>query len=73
MGLDITASAGDVIIIDSENFVITKNWINIKWNKIAWSIYPICEGTNSFTVYDVSGGLSSSWFSVLIKLKDVIL
>lgn len=61
--LDITAIAGDIIIIDSSDYTVTKNWVNILWNRIFWSSWLKIKWNNQFIIYD------NSWFIINLWIK----
>lgn len=71
--LDIDAVAWDVIIINSEDYTVTKNWINIAWDRIEWSIFPYISWTTIFNVYDLDWDLYEKDIQVDIYFRNNLL
>lgn len=71
--LNINASAGDVILIDSKNKTATKNGENVLAEREPGSTWLTIEWTNRFTVFDVDGGLYSSDFDVDIYFRNILI
>lgn len=72
-GLDIDAVAWDIIVINAKTFVATKNGVNIKANRIAWSTWPKATGTTYLSIEDDEAGLYTSDFDISIKYRDALL
>lgn len=64
--LNVDAVPGDIIIIDSNAKSVTKNGVNILWNRIIWSVWPKINKTTQFIIEDKDGWLLSSDFWVNI-------
>lgn len=67
------AVAGDIIIIDTKDYTITKNGMSIKHLREPWSLWQSVRGTKSFTMEDVDGGLLEPDFTASIILYDYLL
>jgi hypothetical protein len=67
------AVAWDIIIIDSTNYTITKNGVNIKSLRESGSTWQAIRGTKTFTIEDSDGGLLEEDFTATISLRDYIL
>lgn len=71
--LDITATIGDIIMVNSVEKTATKNGVNILASRIAWSIRPKVGKDTTFVIYDVDQALESSDFNVTITFNDILL
>jgi len=71
--LDIDAVVDDIIVINSNTFEVTKNGINIKSSRVAWSTWPKAKFSTTFSIYDDDGWLVESDFDIDIKYRDVLL
>lgn len=70
-GLEQSFIAGDVIIIDSKNYTVTRNGVNIKSTRTPWSKWVEIFGTMRLGVYDTDGALSNNELIVNIDFYDV--
>ena len=71
--LSISATAGDVIIVDSENNTATKNGVNVLWNRVPWSIWPMVTSTTRFILEDLDGWIHSDDFDVKVYFSNSLL
>jgi len=71
--LDITAKAGDKIIIDSEKKVCLKNNEDISDSRINGSTFPYIKWENKFVIEDIDWGLDKNDFDVNLYYYDTIL
>lgn len=71
--LDIDAVAWDVIVVDSNTYKVTKNWVNIKASRIEWSTWPRSKWVTTFSIFDNDWGLFESDFDVDIKWRNILL
>ncbi len=67
------AVAGDIVVIDSETYTITKNGTSIKNLREPWSTWQFMRWTKQFTLEDSDGGLIESDFTATISLRDRLL
>ena len=68
-----SAVSGDVFIIDTADYTITKNGVSIKHLREPWSTWQSIRGTKSFTLEDIDGGLLEPDFTATITLRDYLL
>jgi len=71
--LDIDAVAGDVIIIDSNTYTVTKNGVNAIADRLEWSVFPFISGTTLFTIFDIDGDLYEKDLTIDIYFRDNLL
>lgn len=71
--LDVSARAGDIIIIDTKTQKITKNGENIAFLRLPWSVWMVANGETEFVVDDVDGGLYESDFDVKVSFRSTLL
>lgn len=71
--LDITAHAGDKIIIDSENYTATKNGVSILDKRIPWSIWQKISGKNTFVVFDTDRNLGQDDVDIIVYYSNALL
>ncbi len=71
--LDITAVSWDKIIIDSENYTATKNWVNVIWNRISWSIWQEISWVNQFIVTDIDWNILNKDLTIKIYYRNALL
>lgn len=69
--LDISAVSGDIIIVDTSNYTVTKNGVNILGNRISWSSWLKIKWNNQFTIYDSLG--SFDIFSAKLYFRNAML
>jgi len=72
-GLNVSASAGDVIEINSDLKTATLNWNNILANRVPGSVWPFIDGETKFAIIDDDGGYLSNDFDVYIYFYDQLL
>lgn len=65
--LNITAVSWDKIIVDTSNYIVTKNWVNILWNRISWSSWLKIKWNNQFTIYDGLGSINIFWAKLYFR------
>lgn len=68
-----SAVAGDVFVIDTTNYTLTKNGVSIKHLREPGSTWQMIRGTKSFTLEDSDGGLLEPDFTATITLHDYLL
>ncbi len=71
--LDIDAVAWDKIVIDSENYTVTKNWENILSNRIAWSMWIRILETTKLLIEDKDGNIPFNDFLINIYFRNSLL
>jgi len=71
--LDIDAVAWDKIIIDSENYTVTKNWENILSNRIAWSMWIRILENTKLLIEDKDGNIQFNDFVINIYFRNSLL
>lgn len=71
--LDITAVSWDVIIVDSNTKTVTKNGINIIWNRIIWSVWPSITTTTKFVIQDSDWWILWTDFNVNVYYNNSLL
>ena len=71
--LDIDAVAWDKIIIDSENYTVTKNWENILSNRIAWSMWIRILENTKLLIEDKDGNIPFNDFVINIYFRNSLL
>ena len=72
-GLDVDAVVWDVIVVNWKTFEATKNGVNIKAQRIAWSTWPKATGTTYLSIEDSEAWLYTSDFDISIKYRDALL
>lgn len=65
--------SGDILEIDTWKYTITKNWVNIKALRGAWSSWLQIFETTRFGFYDIDWTLLWSDFDVKIYFSNVLL
>ncbi len=70
--LDVTGTAGDVFVIDSNDQTATKNGVSVKASRVAGSEFPTISGTTNFIVTDVNNGILDH-MTVAIFYRDALL
>ena len=68
--LDIDAVAWDKIIIDSENYTVTKNWENILSNRIVGSMWIRILETTKLLIEDKDGNIPFNDFLINIYFRN---
>jgi len=71
--LDIDAVAWDKIIIDSENYTVTKNWENILSNRIVGSMWIRILETTKLLIEDKDGNIPFNDFLINIYFRNSLL
>ena len=71
--LDIDAVAWDKIVIDSENYTVTKNWENILSNRIAGSMWIRVLETTKLLIEDKDGNIPFNDFLINIYFRNSLL
>ncbi len=71
--LDIDAVTWDKIVIDSENYTVTKNWENILSNRIAWSMWIRILETTKLLIEDKDGNIPFNDFVINIYFRNSLL
>ena len=71
--MNLNAISGDIIVIDSYNTKITKNWVDVTSTRMPWSVRPSVMNVTEFVIYDQDWGLSSSDFNVEIEFYDILI
>ena len=71
--LDIDAVAWDKIVIDSENYTVTKNWENILSNRIAGSMWIRILETTKLLIEDKDGNIPFNDFVINIYFRNSLL
>ena len=71
--LDIDAVAWDKIIIDSENYTVTKNWENILSNRIVGSMWIRILETTKLLIEDKDGNIPFNYFLINIYFRNSLL
>ena len=71
--LDIDAVAWDKIVIDSENYTVTKNWENILSNRMAWSMWIRILETTKLLIEDKDGNIPFNDFEINIYFRNSLL
>lgn len=71
--LDVWAVAGDIIVVDSNSKLCTKNGVNINALRIIGSIWPTIDGETSFLFEDIDSWQAFSDFDVSITYKNRLL
>lgn len=67
------AVAGDIIVIDTTDYTITKNGVNIKSLREVGSTWQSIRWTKTFTIEDSDWGLLEQDFTAVITLRDYLL
>lgn len=70
--LNISATAGQVIIIDSNTKTATKDGVSVIASRVSGSTFPTISGTTQFIVSD-AGWYTLDHFTVAIYYKDALL
>lgn len=71
--LDIDWISWDTIIIDSSEFKVTKNWVDITSQRMPWSSRPSIQWVTQIVAFDRDWGIYWSDFSVSVKYRDALL
>jgi len=71
--LNIDAVVWDIIVIDSNTYTVTKNWVNTIANRVEWSVFPFISGTTLFTIFDVDWDLYEKDLTIDIYFRDNLL
>jgi hypothetical protein len=71
--MDIDWVDGDVIVVNSKDETITKNWVSQWGARQEWSVRPIVLWTTRFLVFDKDGWLYGSDFDIEITFNDVLM
>ena len=71
--LDIDAVDWDIIIIDSNDYTVTKNWENILANRISWSTWLQVEKTTQIIVEDKDWNIPFNDFDINIYFRNALL
>jgi len=66
------ANLGDIIVIDSKDYSVTKNGVNYLSKRREWSIRPMVKWNTKFLIFDGWWGLYGSSFDIKIIFKDVL-
>lgn len=73
MSLDIDWTAGDLIIIDWENYTITQNWVNIKSSREPWSTWHSIKWDAQFAVVDSNWYIPTNDLDVNVYFRNSLL
>lgn len=73
MKFEIDWLAGDIIIIDGENYTATKNGVDITWYRTAWSSRLTVKGTQQFAVLDYNGSIPTTDLTVDAFFRNSLL
>jgi len=71
--LDIDAVAWDKIVIDSENYTVTKNWENILFSRITWSMWIRILESTKLLIEDKDGNIPFNDFLINIYFRNSLL
>lgn len=71
--LDINANTWDIIIIDWDNYTVTKNWINIIWSRLSGSQWQKVINTTNFVISDIDWNLNWNDLSIKIYYRNNLL
>ena len=71
--LDINAVSWDKIVIDSENYTVTKNWENILSSRIAWSMWVRILSSTKLIIEDKDGNIPFNDFLINIYFHNSLL
>lgn len=71
--LDVSASVGDIIEINTRSQLCTKNGRNITFSRLTGSVWSVAKWETIFSLEDKDGGISLSDFNIEVYFKNSLL